>query len=790
MIVAEAANGIARIRLEQTFANPYREALQVRYQVPLPHDGAVSGFAFQLGDERITGRVDRKADARADFERAVLQGKTAALLEQERGSLFTQQVGNIPPGTSVVCEITIDQKLVWLDEGDCRGGWEWRFPTVVAPRYLGSDDEGGVRTADAARIEVDASAQPMRPRAQLSLRLRDSLTNEQRPESPSHELSLAREPGGYSVTLASESGARLDRDVVVRWQVAGDAVATRLAHARPDAAHARATDAFGLITLLPPKRETRGAYRRNARDGAVPRDLILLIDASGSMHGEPLDQARRVSLALIDSLGEADSFELIAFANSPVRCARGRLSATEPNKIVARKWLASLQASGGTEMQRGIIEALRPVRREGQRQVVLITDGLIGFETVVLREIVERLPKGSRVHTVGVGCGVNRSLTTPAARAGRGVEVIIGIGEDPERAAARILARTCAPLVVDLSVSGSAVRSVHPERLPDLFAGCPVLLPVQLDASGGEVVVTGTTANGEWRERITVPASKHGEGSLAVATLFAREAVEDLETRHAVGESADEAIEKLGLDFQIATRTTSWVAISDKATVDPRDASRSETMPHEIAYGMSVESLGLRPAMPCAAPAYAMSQSLTLAGGYMPPRPMDAPPPAPAAFPLGGPARYRGKAEEQEYDELLADIPDGAAPAPLEEKLAPPKKKAAPGLLGRVRSLFARKPRELVVEGRVTASGNILVVSFQLPEALSWRPTDATCALQDGSRCQAAVIVAHTTRDGDLEAGLLVRIGVEPAIAVEGDTLGELIVGLADLTLKIRIVND
>ena len=136
----EARGGLARVVLEQRFRNPHAEPLHVTYLLPLPVDGAVSGFGFRIGERRVVGEVDRRAAARERFEEAILEGRTAALLEQDRSSLFTQELGNIPPGAEVLAELTIDQRLRWLDAG----AWEWRFPTVVAPRYLGA--EGGYRT--------------------------------------------------------------------------------------------------------------------------------------------------------------------------------------------------------------------------------------------------------------------------------------------------------------------------------------------------------------------------------------------------------------------------------------------------------------------------------------------------------------------------------------------------------------------------------------------------------------------------------------------------------------------
>src|SRR5204863_7655834 len=145
-----------------------------------------------------------------------------------------------------------------------------------------------------------------------------------------------------------------------------------------------------------------------------------------------------------------------------------------------------------------ILEALSPLRPDAQRQVVLVTDGQIGFEQEIVRAILERLPAGARVHTVGVGSAVNRTLTASAARAGRGVEVVIGLGEDPERAAARLRARTEAPLVVEVEASGAALLELAPAKIPDLYRGAPVLLAAKVRPEGGELVVRGRTASGPW----------------------------------------------------------------------------------------------------------------------------------------------------------------------------------------------------------------------------------------------------------------------------------------------------
>ncbi len=581
-LATEAGGGIARTVLKQRFENTFDEPLQVRYLLPLPSDGAVSGFAFTVGEERVEGEVAPRAAARERFERALVEGRTAALLDQERTSVFTQHVGNIPPRTAVTAEITVDQPLRWLEEG----AWEWRFPTVVGPRYQG---EPG-RVPDAARISVPVAAGELQVRATLALSIGDRTTGSV--ESPSHQLWREGTVHGLA-----EGSARLDRDLVVRWPVALPEVSANVLAARP-AGDTHGGDAFALVTIAPP----------NEAALAQARDLAFLIDTSGSMGGRPLEQAKRILGAMIGTLGPEDRLEMIEFGSAPRRWKAEPLLATEPNKQAARAWLEALRSSGGTEMRRAVVEALRPLRSGSQRQVVLVTDGYIGFEREIVETLLEKLPAGARLHTVGVGGSVNRSLTQAAARAGRGVEVIVGLEEDPDRVVPRLLARTTAPLVTDLVLEGSAIIESAPRRLPDLFVESPALFALRVRSQGGEVILRGATANGTFERRLTVPALAPGEGPRAIAALFAREKVEDLETHLTAGGDRPEiekTIETTGVAFQISTRLTSWVAVSRSVTVEPGRAFRTVEQPHELPHGVSAEGLGLRAAAP----------GMTLAGG-------------------------------------------------------------------------------------------------------------------------------------------------------------------------------
>jgi Ca-activated chloride channel family protein len=243
------------------------------------------------------------------------------------------------------------------------------------------------------------------------------------------------------------------------------------------------------------------------------------------MAGEPFDQARRIVARVIDTLSDADQLELIGFASEAKRWKASPLRATGHAKRSAVRWLEKLDASGGTEMRTGVAEALRPLRVNAQRQIVLVTDGEIGFESEIVGMIARELPGSCRFHTVGVGPAVNRTLTSGAARAGRGAEIVVGLGENPMPAVARLLARLEAPLLTDLVLTGSALFDHAPAALPDVLAGAPALIGLRLRPDGGELSITGRLGGRPWEELIPVPAMVVGEGNAAVIACYGREPI-------------------------------------------------------------------------------------------------------------------------------------------------------------------------------------------------------------------------------------------------------------------------
>ncbi len=459
---------------------------------------------------------------------------------------------------------------------------------------------------------------------------------------------------------------------------------------------------------------------------------------------------------------------------------------------------------------------------------MLITDGLIGSEHEVLQAIAHGLPASSRVHTIGVGSGVNRSLTQPAARAGRGVELVVGLGEDVEVGVKRLLARTSQPLVTEVTVTGSAVVDVAPQRVPDVYGGSPALISVQLRPEGGDLVIRGKTALGDLEERVVVKPLAHGEGSRVVATLFGRERVEDLEQNRVIeghGQSAhfDGLIEKAGLEFQISTRLTSWVAVSQLQTVDPRAPRRVETQPQAPVFGLSAEGVGLRSLAAPSAPGGGMNQlrglsSLAPVVATEAKRKLSKDAPSVQKEEAFSSLRVRddaGAAEDESADFAAGEPealppeeptgasslprpapPKAAAPASLSEKgrakaparssSAPEQKKQGLGLGDLMRKAFGLgsseggdgERAETVAEPASAAqvirrfvaslarwSGRRLSVSFEVDQAFTWAPLSVRLELTDGSFVDAAVVVELTTTPGTYGPKVTIRSWSTPGAA-------------------------
>ncbi|HET9951394.1 MAG TPA: VIT domain-containing protein, partial [Candidatus Eisenbacteria bacterium] len=404
-IRSRADAGLAQTTLIQEFDNPHDEPLEVIYTMPLPADGAVLGYLVRMGERVIRGEIQTREKAETTYKEALFAGKTAGLLEQNRADTFQQRLGNLPARTKVEIEISVLHPLAFLLGSEARGPvWEYRFPTVVGVRYQG----GPGRVTDAEKLDENrARAGDIPTRVALDLVIGDAAATAA--TSPSHEITSLLGADATHVHLAE--GAPLDRDLIVQWPAATPDVGVTVAEGPGLEGD---TGRYALIAVTPPA-VPRAVYHR---------DLTILIDASGSMTGEPIETAKRIAAGLLASLEEGDRFELLAFASTVQRLTEGMELATPATIRKGTQKIGSLQAGGATEMESAIRDALSSLRADSQHQIVVMTDGDFGFEREVMESLSRGIPAGVRLHVVGIGAAPNRTLTFGLARGGRGLEML------------------------------------------------------------------------------------------------------------------------------------------------------------------------------------------------------------------------------------------------------------------------------------------------------------------------------------------------------------------------------
>jgi Ca-activated chloride channel homolog len=732
-INARAEGGIAATTLAQTYENPYAEALEVLYTLPLPADGAVTGYTIRLGNRVIRGEVRKREEAREEYRKALLTGRTAALIEQERADTFSQRLGSLPPGETAIVEIEVLQPLSFLPGAkDERHSWEYRFPTVAGVRYEGAEN----RVPDAEKLDVDRAAEGLAVRVEATLLIADPAANRIRPYSPNQQLRAEETGDGIKVIL--EEGMPLNRDLVVRWAAGQQETGVRTVEGKGLPCD---NGRYLLITLTPP----------NDVMQAVSRDLMLLIDCSGSMSGQPLEQAKTIAMELLHSLEPGDRFEILAFSNKVHRLVSGPVDVKERSVGNALGELRKLKASGSTEMTKALIEALKPLRPGSQRQVILLSDGYIGFEHEVIGEISRRLVPGARVHVVGVGSAPNRTLTKGASRAGCGSELIVGLEEDAKKAAAQLLQATVHPVLMDIAINGSGLMSCAPQKPRDVFAGRPALIFAEVRPEGGRLEISGRIAGNSspWLHAIDVPPLVSNEKTLGstpipIGALFGREAIEDSEIDLTVSRDQSEEIKKriesLGLRHGISSRMTSMIALSEDPTVDPTDPRRRERLPVEMPAGVSAEGAGLRASR---TPGFFST--------------------APAAMPVAMEAMNRMEYGEPRSSYIsfrskkvldrITNMLTGSKPEIQEEselQLGEVSiERQAPILIEGARVLYL-KDQILVFEFETPVNG------FMLPD----RRAEISVVFNDGVESRAIVIEKDSSKPGPHVAGLTIRLAL------------------------------
>jgi Ca-activated chloride channel homolog len=591
-VKAEISGFISRVVVTQHFENPFKEKIEAVYVFPLPQNAAVDDMTMIVGERTVRGKILPREEARAVYEAAKSSGKVASLLDQERPNIFTQSVANILPGEQIKITISYVEKLSYVN-----GAYEFVFPMVVGPRYipgaqtLNHGRSGGGyspdtdQVPDASRITPKPPPPGVRSGHDISLDVTldagliiDDLT------SKTHDVDIQR-PDIRSARLHLKENSTIpNKDFILRYDVAGQAI--------QDAVLSHRSEKGGFFTMIlqPPDRVA-------PRD-VTPKELVFVLDTSGSMNGFPIEKAKETMKLALDSLYPSDTFNLITFAGDTEILFPQPVPATSANLRKAQAFLLSRSGAGGTEMMTAIKAALKPSDDQSHVRIVcFMTDGYVGNDMEIISEVQKH--QNARVFAFGIGSSVNRFLLDQIANAGRGEVEYVGLNDDGSAAAQRFHERVRNPLLTDISIdwNGLPVADVYPQRIPDLFSAKPVVVTGRYTSPGRATIrLKGKMAGEDFVREIPVELPETMASHDVLASLWARARVDDLMEQDYRGAQSGNmradlknTITQLGIEYRLMTQFTSFVAVEERIVTDGGQPRRID-VPVEVPEGVNRET--------------------------------------------------------------------------------------------------------------------------------------------------------------------------------------------------------
>jgi len=622
---AEISGSIARVSVTQQFQNPFKDKIEAVYVFPLHQDSAVDEMTMTVGDRIIKGIIKERGEAKRVYDEAKASGKVASLLDQERPNIFTQTVANIEPGQQVTVTIHYSQTLAWED-----GRYQFDFPTVVGPRYIpgtpeispdgkeptvpsrkqdpvrGPEGEPPVvnpdpaaptdQVPDANRITPPVVEEGYRAGHDLSIKVR---IHAGLPiadlKSALHEIVVHNPEGDATradVSLA-EKAEIPNRDFSISYRTAGENIT--------DAALTHTNDLGKFFTLV------LQAPARVKPAEVVPRELIFVLDTSGSMSGFPIETSKAIMRRAIENLRPADRFNVVTFAGHTSMLFEKPVDNTEKNRHRALGFIDTLKGAGGTEMMKAINSALGDDHDPNKVRVVcFLTDGYVGNDLEIV-DAVKKHAGTTRVFSFGIGTSVNRFLLDSMAQAGRGEACYVLSHGEAKKAADKFYERIDAPVLTDITLDfgNLAVEEVFPQRIEDLFAAKPVVIKGRYTKGGPATIkLKGRTAAGNYEREIAVNFPEENPDNRVLASQWARAKVGHLMMQDMQGAQREqmkpelkEQIIKLGIDYHLLTQFTSFVAVEERRTTEG-GAPRTVQVPIEMPEGVSYSgNFGEMPAL-------------------------------------------------------------------------------------------------------------------------------------------------------------------------------------------------
>ena len=554
-VQGQVSGYIATVDVTQKFHNPFNEKIEAVYVFPLPQNAAVNEFVMTIGERRIRGVIRERQEAEQIYMDARRKGKVASLLIQERPNIFTQSVANIEPGKEIDIHIKYFHTLAYVD-----GSYEFVFPMVVGPRFNPphtTDGVGavgvGMQGASGQKTEVSYLRPNERSGHDIAVSLEiDAGVAIEKVSSSSHVIQVKSQAQNKSTVSLSPADRIPNRDFILRYKVAGKSIKANLLTYRDK------RGGFFTLMLYPP--EDQATLDRR------PMEMIFVLDCSGSMSGLPIAKAKMAIERALKRLNEEDTFQIIRFSSNSSRLGPAPVVGTPVNIQRGLDYLTSLESGGGTMMIEGIKAALDfPHDPDRLRVVSFMTDGYIGNEMEIFGEVQQRLGS-SRIFSFGIGSSVNRYLIEGLARLGRGAVAYVGLDDSGGEAVDKFYESVRHAALTDLKLDWGSmkVREVYPTRIPDLFAGRPVILTGRFDGDVPTLVQASARAAEKNIDFTILANSEKAQNTHSgIPSVWARKQIAILRDRalREPGGEIYQSIKNVALEYSLLSSQTAFIAV-------------------------------------------------------------------------------------------------------------------------------------------------------------------------------------------------------------------------------------
>jgi len=569
---------IARAIVTQVFKNTSSEWLEGIYVFPLPEDAAVDHLKMIIGERIIEGKIKEKREARKIYNQAKQQGKKVSLIEQQRPNMFSTEVANIAPGETVKIIIEYQQNIKYQVNNKNSGAFNLRFPMAINPRYipgnslapqlienikLSSGEMGSgwaVNTTQVPNASKITPAVSMNKINKITLRVElDAGFAIETIDSAYHRVTKVNHgEGKYSITLMPnteyDNSNYADRDFNLIWQTTIGAQPRAAIFSQQDSS---TNETYHLIMLMPPS-------EIKTKQAILDREIIYIIDTSGSMAGTSIKQARKALLMAVNRLSANETFNIIEFNSTAHKLFRQAVNATSRNKTLATRFIRHLSANGGTEMATALNLALDGNKdtQNRIRQIIFLTDGSVGNEDALFRLIKSKLGD-SRLFTVGIGSAPNSYFMTKAAKQGRGTFTYIGDVNEVQSKMAELFSKLDSPVLKNINIdfNTAAAMEIWPKVQPDLYRGEPIIVVAKSIDELNMVKISADLSRKKWQMNLKVTQAKTNND---ISVLWARYKIRNLmdsliESKNK--NSLKSQIVAVALKHHLVSKFTSLVAV-------------------------------------------------------------------------------------------------------------------------------------------------------------------------------------------------------------------------------------